>query len=101
MIHVIASIHVPADKVSRLAEIYNDFVPLVLLEEGCREYAPTVDYPTDVARQVRDDAIVTVIEKWTDIEAFKAHINMPHSVQFRKDIEGIVDQVSIKILKGL
>ena len=101
MIHVIASIHVPADKVSRLAKIYSAFVPLVLLEEGCLEYTPTVDYPTSLTRQVMDDTVVTVIEKWTDIEVFKAHINMPHSVQFRKDIEGIVDEVSIKVLKGL
>ena len=101
MIRVIASIYLPAEKVTRLSEIYNDLVPLVLLEEGCLEYCPTVDFPTDLTRQVRDDAVVTVIEKWVDIEAFKAHINMPHSVQFRKDIEGVVGQVSIKILKEL
>ena len=101
MIHVIASIHVPTDKISRLMEIYNAFVPFVLMEEGCLEYTPTVDYPTSLKRQVMDATVVTVIEKWTNIEAFKAHINMSHSVQFRKDIEGIVDQVSIKVLNRL
>ena len=101
MIHVIASIQAYENRLEDLFEIYKSFVPKVLSEDGCLMYLPTADYPTDLSKQKQSKTLVTVIEKWKDINAFKAHINQTHSVQFREDIEGIVEHVSIRVLKAI
>lgn len=100
MIHVIASLQANDNCLETLLEIYENFVPKVLSEDGCLMYLPTVDFPTELSKQKQCEALVTVIEKWRDIDAFKMHIDQPHSVQFREDIEGVVEQVSIKILQA-
>lgn len=101
MIHVIASILVYDDKLQDVLGIYKDFVPQVLKEKGGSMYLPTIDVQTDLPRQDRNPNVVTVLEQWDDLAAFEAHINQAHSVQFRKDIENIVELISVKVLKAV
>jgi len=98
MIHVIASIFIKADKLADIIKIYQTFAPLVNEEKGCLLYQPAMDCKTDIKTQVRDERIVTVIEKWETLDAFKNHLNAPHVVEFRKNIKNVVEKVSIKVL---
>ncbi len=99
MIHVIASIFVKENKMGQVLGIYERFAPKVNMEEGCLMYLPVLDYPTDIATQVKDKNILTVIEKWETMDAFRAHLNAPHVIRFREDIKGVVEKVLIKVLK--
>lgn len=99
MIHVIASIYIEQGKLPEILKIYESFTPQVNNEDGCIMYSPTVDQPTEIITQVQDSAIITVIEQWENLEAFNAHLNAPHVIEFRKNIKGIVEKVSIKVLK--
>ena len=98
MIHVIASIEIDTGQIPAALEIYKGFVPQVLAEEGCIEYRPTVDIDAHVGTQVRDADVITVIEKWDSMAAFKAHLNAPHVLAYREATKGIVASVSIKVL---
>ena len=100
MVHVIASIVIEEGKMPDVLKIYENFVPLVTAENGCIMYQPTLDMDTPIPTQVKDANVVTVIEKWENMAAFNAHLNAPHVIQFREDIEGIVSKVSIKILEN-
>jgi len=101
MIHVIASIYVREGRLSEITEIYESFVPKVLAEKGCMMYCPTADFETEIPTQQKERNIVTVIEKWEDLESFNAHICAPHSCEFRENIKDIVEKVSIKVLKNI
>lgn len=101
MIHVIASISIKEGRLEDIKKIYEFFAPKVEIEKGCRMYCPTFDYSTDIQTQVKDNNVITVIEKWESIEDFKAHLSAPHVLQFREDIKGIVENVSIKVLEDL
>ena len=98
MIHVIASIYIKDGRMPDVLKIYKGFTSKVNQEEGCLQYLPTLDHQTDIATQVQESNVVTVIETWEDMAVFKAHLNAPHVIQFREDIKGIVEKVSIKVL---
>ncbi len=101
MIHVIASIFVKEEKLPDLQKIYESFVPKVNDEKGCIMYLPTIDHKTDIPTQAQDENLVTVIEKWENMQAFRAHLSASHTVEFREHIKGVVEKVSIKVLKEL
>lgn len=100
MIHVIASIYVKDGSLPDVLRIYETFAPEVNREDGCLMYLPTVDHRTDIGTQVQEGHMITVIERWESMAAFMAHLSAPHVVQFRRDIQGVVEKVSIKVLKN-
>ena len=100
MICVIAKIETtPGQRDEFLAEFHN-LVPKVLAEEGCIEYGPMVDLPTNIDAQgpLRENA-VTVVEKWESIEALEAHLIAPHMNEFRKAIKPKVSSISLQIIE--
>lgn len=101
MLHVIASIHINEGRMADALEIYQPFVPEVLAEKGCIMYCPTTDVETAVATQEKDGSIITVVEQWADMESFLAHLSAPHVLRFREQMKGILDRVSIKVLKAV
>ena len=82
-------------------KIYESFVPKVVAEAGCIMYCPTADVETEIPTQIKEENVITVIEKWQDPESFNAHLCAPHVLEFREDIKGIVEKVSIKVLKNI
>ena len=97
MIHVIASITVKASERDAFLEIFKANVPKVLEEEGCVEYSATVDFPTEVPIQETNANVVTIVEKWeTHLEA---HFTAPHMLEYKTKVEGMVEDVSLKILE--
>jgi quinol monooxygenase YgiN len=98
MINVIASIRLKEGRVSEYIEIIKANIPHVIKEEGCIEYMPTIDLPTDLPFQELDSNVVTIIEKWRTIEDLLAHLSTPHMLAYREKVKNIVDKLSIKVL---
>jgi quinol monooxygenase YgiN len=98
MINVIASIRLKEGRVSEYIEIVKANIPHVIKEEGCLEYTPTIDFPTDIPPQELDPNVVTIIEKWRAIEDLLAHFSTPHMLEYREKIKNIVENISIKVL---
>jgi quinol monooxygenase YgiN len=102
MIHVIATVEVvPGKRDEYLAE-FRLVVPLVRAEAGCLEYGPAVDVASEIPRQIppRED-VVTVVEKWEDIEALRAHLASPHMQEYRERVKGLVARVQLQILQAV
>ena len=99
MIHVLASITVQSSKRDAFLEIFKANVPKVLEEEGCVEYSATVDFPTEVPIQEIDETVVTAIEKWETFPHLQAHFTAPHMLEYKAKVEGMVEDVTLKILE--
>ena len=100
MIHVVASITVKESQVASFLEIFKDNIPNVLAEEGCLEYAATVDMETQIPIQDTAAHRVTVIEKWESFAHLEAHFTAPHMLEYKGLVEGMVEDVSLKVLEG-
>jgi quinol monooxygenase YgiN len=100
MIHVIATIQVRPGRRDDFLTALRRIVPLVRAESGCVEYGPAVDLATPIAAQapVRDD-VVTVVEKWENLNALEAHLAAPHMADYREQVMEIVSGVQIQILE--
>ncbi len=99
MIHVIASIQIKEGQVSNFLEIFKSNMPAVLKEKGCIEYVPTIDVPTDLPPQKKNDHVVTVIEKWNRLGDLTAHMSAPHMLAYKEKTKALVEKISVKILK--
>ena len=99
MIHVIASIRVKDERLNAFLAIFTANVPHVRAEKGCIEYVPAVDVQTDISAQQRDACLVTVIEKWEDVEALKAHLTAPHMLSYKEAVKDLVENVEVRILR--
>ncbi|MBB07705.1 MAG: antibiotic biosynthesis monooxygenase [Roseibacillus sp.] len=99
MIHVIASITVRESQRESFLEIFKENIPRVLEEEGCVEYSVTVDFQTDIFIQDTEVSRVTVIEKWESFPHLESHFTAPHMLDYKARVEGMVENVSLKILE--
>jgi quinol monooxygenase YgiN len=100
VVHVIATIRLnPGTRDAYLAE-FRRLVPLVLAEDGCLAYAPTVDEPLGLAVQelAGDDAVV-VVEQWASPDALRAHSAAPHMADYRVRVKDFVKSVSLRVLR--
>jgi quinol monooxygenase YgiN len=100
MVHVLATIQLyPGKRGDFLAE-FRRLVPQVRAEHGCMEYGLAVDLTTDIAAQqpLGEDAAM-VVEKWTSIEALKAHLAAPHMATYRERVKLLVESVKLAILQ--
>ena len=100
MVHVVATIEVVAGKRDAFLAEFHQLVPQVYAEAGCLEYAPYLDETTDIAAQggTRDN-VVTVLEKWKDVDSLKAHLVAPHMNEYREKVKDLVVGVKLQILK--
>ena len=99
MIHVLASITVKASERDAFLQIFKANVPKVLKEEGCVEYSATVDFPTEVPIQETNANVVTIVEKWETFPHLQAHFTAPHMLEYKARVEGMAEDVSLKILE--
>ena len=99
MINVIASIHVKEGRLPEFIEIFKSNISKVLKEKGCLAYTPTVDFATGFPPQVLDKQVVTIIEKWENLENLKTHLVSPHMREYEEKVKDIVENVSLKVLK--
>ena len=100
MLHVIATIELATGKQEAFLEAFRANVPNVLREDGCLEYGSAVDMNTDIGAQLpMRDNVVTVVEKWRDLPALKAHLAAPHMTEYRVRVKDFVKRVSLQILQ--
>jgi len=100
MIHVIATIEVVPGARDQFLTAFHELVPYVLAEDGCIEYGPTVDVPGSFGAQIPYRAdVVTIMEKWRDVEALKAHSVAPHMTPYRAAVKSIVVGMTLQILQ--
>lgn len=99
MIHVIATIRTAPGKRAELLAAFRELVPQVRAETGCIEYGPAIDVDSGLTAQpaVRND-ILTVVEKWQDLESLKRHLAAPHVSQFLKSCQDLLAGLEIEVL---
>lgn len=100
MIHVIATVELASGRRDDFLQVFRGNLPNVLAEDGCIEYAAAVDAVTDIAVQIpiRENT-VTIIEKWRDLAALKAHLVAPHMIAYREKLKDLVVRVSLQVLQ--
>jgi len=84
---------------SEFIEIFKANVANVLLETGCIEYVPTLDFATGFPVQELNSNVITIIEKWETLESLQAHLIAPHMLEYKENVKNIVESVSLKILE--
>ena len=102
MIHVFAQVRIKPGMLARALAAYRDLVPRVLAgEPGCVEYEPTVDIDLELPNQERDADRILVSERWLSVADFRAHLTMPHSVDFRSAIAPcLAERITVRITHG-
>lgn len=100
MIYVIATIEIVTGKRDAFLREFHANIPAVLAEDGCIEYVPTIDLQTAIPAQgdARGD-VITVVEKWADVEALEAHLIAPHMLSYRGKVKELVARVSLQVLE--
>ena len=100
MICVLATIEVAEGRREDFLTAFKQLVPKVLAEAGCIEYGPMVDVETNIPAQpaLRED-VVTVVEKWENIESLEAHLMAPHMMQYRKTVKEMVQGTVLSVLE--
>jgi quinol monooxygenase YgiN len=96
MIHVIAEIEVSDGSRDEFLKEFHRLVPIVRDENGCIEYGPAIDLPSEVAPPPRPN-LVTVIEKWANEEALRAHLSAPHLEEYRRRAGHLIAGVTIRV----
>jgi quinol monooxygenase YgiN len=100
MIHVIATITcTPGNRAAFLKE-FHQVVPLVLQEDGCIAYGPTIDQSQALTINTPQRAeVVVVIEQWRDVPALQAHLVAEHMKAYRAKVTGFVDNIAVQVLE--
>jgi quinol monooxygenase YgiN len=99
MIHVIATVTLESGKREAFLQEFRQIMPKVHAEQGCIEYGPTIDTDTDLEVQHRMGTdSVTIIEKWENLDALKAHMTAPHMLEYRGKVKDFVRNTEIRIL---
>lgn len=99
MIIVLVSVKVKSDSHKAFIDCFKANVPNVLAEDGCIEYFPAVDFPTAMPPQQLDPLVVTIIEKWENLDKLKAHLGAPHMASYREATKDMVEGMKLKILQ--
>ncbi|MFP4501556.1 MAG: putative quinol monooxygenase [Candidatus Hydrogenedentota bacterium] len=99
-VYVVAAIEVKPGKRAAFIEIFKDNVPKVHAEDGCHFYEPVVDFETGIGAQapLRDN-VMTVVEKWSSLDALKAHLDAPHMNSYREQVADLVAGVTLHIMR--
>ncbi|QDU96736.1 putative quinol monooxygenase [Lignipirellula cremea] len=100
MIHVIAAIEIAAGRRDDFLAEFFKVVPLVLAEQGCLAYGPTIDVETNIPAQgdPRPD-VVTVVEQWESLDDLEDHLMAPHMLEYRKRVQPLVQSVQLQVLE--
>jgi quinol monooxygenase YgiN len=58
-----------------------------------------MDFDSGLPPQVFDKDVVTILEKWEDIEALRSHLAAPRIAAYFEKDKGLTEGSSIKILE--
>ncbi|MFM8579932.1 MAG: putative quinol monooxygenase [Planctomycetaceae bacterium] len=99
MIHVLATITLQPGTRTAFLEEFHRLMPAVHAEEGCLEYGPAIDIAAGLPspNPVREDVAV-IVEKWSSLDALKAHLVAPHMHEYRVRVKDLVKSVDLQVL---
>ncbi|MFN5297741.1 MAG: putative quinol monooxygenase [Planctomycetaceae bacterium] len=99
MIHVLATITLQPGTRAAFLEEFHRLMPAVHAEEGCLEYGPAIDIAAGLPspNPVRDDVAV-IVEKWSSLDALRAHLVAPHMHEYRARVKDLVKSVDLQVL---
>ena len=98
MIYVVVSVRVKAGKAPEFLALFGSIALLAREEKGCVQYVAATDFDSGLPPQVFDKDVVTILEKWEDIEALRNHLATPHMAVFLEKEKALTEGSSIKIL---
>jgi len=100
MIFVIATIELAEGRREEFLREFKEVVPKVRAEEGCLDYGPAIDFETNIPAQgsVREN-VVTVIERWANIDTLESHLMAPHMIEYRKAVKDMVVRTTLQVLE--
>ena len=102
LIYVIASIDLAEGARAFYLEELNKIIPLVRSEQGCLEYGAAEDVPAGIPIQEPiNENTITIIERWSDVDALKIHLEAPHMQSYREAVKDYVKLVGIRVLTPL
>ena len=100
MIHVVAVVNAKPGQRAKLLEAFAANRAAVLAEEGCIEYAATIDaqgVPTSKASFGSETFVV--IEKWETLAHLQAHAVAPHMAAHGARTKELVESKLIHVLE--
>jgi quinol monooxygenase YgiN len=99
MIHVIAIVTTKSGQRDSVLQAFRANIPAVRAEQGCIEYAPSIDSVPALKFQADfgPDTFV-VIEKWESIEALEAHSTAPHMAAYAAKTRDLIATRQIHVL---
>lgn len=99
VIHVIAVISTQAGKRDEVLSAFEQVVPIVHTEHGCREYQPVTDIvgASSSAATLGPDSYM-VIEKWDSIEDLRAHAASSHMSEFQRQVGDLIVDRKVYVL---
>ncbi|NJO37986.1 MAG: antibiotic biosynthesis monooxygenase [Rhizobiales bacterium] len=101
MVHVLAVITTKPGMRATMLEIFNANVPAVHAEDGCIEYGATIDHENAGEFQTRfGENTFVVVEKWTSLEALKAHSKAPHMAAYGQKVKDMLADRRIYVMSG-
>lgn len=96
MIHVLAIITAQPGRRADVLEHFRANVPAVRAEDGCIEYGPVVDAS---GQQGYGPDTFVVIEKWTSMEALKAHAKAPHMAAYAAKVKDMLAERTVRVMQ--
>jgi quinol monooxygenase YgiN len=102
MIYVIATVELVDGKRGRYLEELNKIIPKVRAETGCLEYGPATDVMTEIpVQEPVHENVITIMERWTDLQALNVHLKTPHMKTYRDAVKTLVKGLKIRVLQPL
>ena len=99
MIHVVAIITAKPGLREAILTHFRANVPAVLAEQGCIEYGPVIDADPAPPFQTKAGAdTFLVIEKWSDMDALKAHAAAPHMAAYGARVKDLIAGRTVHVL---
>jgi quinol monooxygenase YgiN len=98
VIHVVAIVTAKPGRRDDLLAAFRANLPAVRAEAGCIEYEAAVDAGGPGFQAKLGPDVVVVIEKWTSVDALKAHAATPHMVAFGAATKDLVTSRFIHVL---
>ncbi len=99
MIYGVVSVRVKPGKVQEYIALFKSIAGKVREEKGCVQYVSTIDFEIGVPIQALDKNVVTILEKWENIEALQKHLAMPYMADFFKNEAPLVEESVLKMLQ--
>jgi len=97
MIHVLAIITAKPGQREALLAMFNANVPAVHAEDGCIEYGAVID--VEGTQPAFGSDTFVVVEKWTSIEALKAHAASPHMAAYGTKAKDLIEARAVHVMQ--